>query len=198
MRTRPNPRIPALAGVATADAAAFAGLTILERHRRLLKQDEKTLQTVAPTSETPKYIAEQLHPLGKWYGYVPAAAAAGAVIYAKGTAHHSQRAAGAGALLLAAAASALVTPLFDKVLPQPPPPPARRSEPKPTFPSGHAFGLGAVALTAAYMLHHEQIIPPTAAAPLALLPPLVGGGAKIIEQKHWPSEVAAGFLAAGS
>ena len=98
--------------------------------------------------------------------------------------------------MLAAAISALVNPLFDKVLPQPPPPPARKSNPKPTFPSGHAFGLGAVALATAYVLHREEVIGEAAAVPLALLPPLIGGVAKIVEKKHWPSEVAGGLLVA--
>jgi membrane-associated phospholipid phosphatase len=198
MPIRQNPRIQTLAGVAVASSAAFAGLTVLERDRRLTKPDKKATSKIATPLGKHRRTANLLHPLGKWYAYVPAAVAAGATVYAKGSGRPPERAAGAAALLLAAAAGALVNPLFDKILPQPAPPPARRSNPKPTFPSGHAFGLGAVAFTAAYLLHRENIITPAAAAPLALLPPLISGLGKIIEKKHWPSEVAGGLLVAAT
>jgi membrane-associated phospholipid phosphatase len=191
-----NARIASLAGVAAVAAGAFARLAILERDRRLSNEDQKALATIAGRQGKHRRAAELLHPLGKWWSYVPAAAAVGATVYAKGSGRRPERAAGAAAVLLAATASALVNPLFDKVLPQPPPPPGRRSNPKPTFPSGHAFGLGAVALAAAYVLHREDVVGTAAAAPIALLPPLVGGVAKVIEEKHWPSEVAGGLLVA--
>ena len=196
MLVRDNPRIPTLAGVAAAAAAAFAVLTVLERDRRLSKKDRKALGKIRQRLQKYERVAQRLHPLGKWWWYAPAAAVAGTAVYAKGSGRQGERAAGAAALLLAAGVSALVNPLFDKVLPQPPPPPARKASPKPTFPSGHAFGLGAVALSAAYILHRERIIGGAAAVPVALLPPLIGGVAKMVEKKHWPSEVAGGFLVA--
>ena len=196
MLTRENPRIPTLVAIASAAAAAFAVLTVLERDRHLSKTDRRALKKIARRYGKHERAANHLHPLGKWWTYLPAAAAAGAAVYAKGSGRPADRAAGAASLLLAAGASALVNPLFDKVLPQPPPPPGRKSDPQPTFPSGHAFGLGAVALATAYILHEEQILTPAAAVPLALLPPLIGGLAKMIEQKHWPSEVAGGLLVA--
>lgn len=196
MRIRENLRIPTIAGVATTAATAFAVLTVLERDRRLSKEDKKALQKITRRYGKHERAAELLHPLGKWWSYVPAAAAAGAVVYAKGSGRRPERVAGAAAMLLAGVVSALVGPLFDKVLPQPPPPPARKSDPQPTFPSGHAFGLGAVAMAVAYVLHREEVIGRAAAVPVALLPPLIGGVAKIIEKKHWPSEVAGGLLVA--
>ena len=198
MHIRENPRIPALAGVAGAAAAAFAALTVLERDRALTKKDKKALEKIARRYEKHEDVAAALHPLGKWYWYVPAAAAAGAAVYAKGSGRPGERAAVAAALLLAAGASALVNPLFDKVLPQPPSPPGRRADRKPSFPSGHAFGVGAVTLAAAYLLHREKVIGPAAAALLALLPPVISGGANIVEKKHWPSEVAGGLLVAAA
>jgi membrane-associated phospholipid phosphatase len=191
-----NPRIATLAGIAAVAAGAFARLVVLERDRRLSKEDQTALKKIAGSQAKHRRAAELLHPLGKWWSYVPAAAAVGVTVYARGRGPRSDRAAGAASVLLAAAASALVNPLFDKVLPQPPPPPGRRSNPKPTFPSGHAFGLGAVALASAYVLHREDVVGTAAAAPIALLPPVIGGVAKVVEQKHWPSEVAGGFLVA--
>jgi membrane-associated phospholipid phosphatase len=186
-----------LAGVATAAAGAFAALAVLERDRRLTKHDSKALEKVAErVSDEHREVAESLHPYGKWWWYAPAAAAAGAVVCAIGSGGKRERVAGAGALLLSAATSAFVNPLFDKLLPQPPAPPGRESQPKPSFPSGHTFGLGSVALTVAYLFSREEIIAPVVAVPLALLPPLIGGGARMIEEKHWPSEVAGGLLVA--
>ena len=140
--------------------------------------------------------AEMLHPVGKWWSYVPAAAAAGAAVYATGSGRRAERAAGAASILIAAIVGAVVNPLFDEILPQPPLPPGRRAEPKPSFPSGHTFGLGAVALAVAYVLRREEIVGRAAAVPIGLLPPLIGGAARVIEKKHWPSEVAGGLLVA--
>jgi hypothetical protein len=165
-----NQRTPILAGVATAAAGAFAWLAILERDGRLAKADGDGLEQLAATSRTHERAAQRLHPLGKWWSYLPAAVAAGATIYARGSGPRHERAAGAGAVLMAAAAGALACPVFDRVLPQPPTPPGRRSEShtKPTFPSGHATGLGAVAMTAAYVLRRERVVGPAAAVPLGV------------------------------
>jgi membrane-associated phospholipid phosphatase len=194
MAIHANPRIPALALVGCAATAAFAGLAFLERDRRLSAQDRKALAEIARRAKGQKPAAEKLHPVGKWWAYLPAAVVIGAVVYARGRGGRLARVAGAAAVPLAAAINATLNPLFDKFLPQPPPPPARRANPKPTFPSGHASGLGAVGLTAAYVLSREEVVGPGAAVPIALLPPLVGGLAKIVEKKHWPSEVAGGLL----
>ena len=196
MIMRENPRIPILGGVAAVAAAAFAALTVLERDRRLSKKDKTALEEIVKRYGHHERAAEVLHPVGKWWSYMPAAAAAGATVYANGHGRRGERAAGAASLLLAAMVGAVVNPLFDHVLPQPPLPPGRRSEPKPSFPSGHTFGLGAVALAVAYVLHREGVIGRAAAVPIGLLPPLIGGAARVIEKKHWPSEVAGGLLVA--
>jgi hypothetical protein len=64
------------------------------------------------------------------------------------------------------------------------------------FPSGHTFGPGTVALTAAYVLAREGLAPAAAALPTALALPLITAGGKLIEQKHWASDVAGGYLGA--
>jgi hypothetical protein len=176
-------RVPTLLGVAAGATAAVAKLAVLECDRRLLPMDEAASRAVAKPLAGYERAANVLHPLGKWYAYVPAAAALGAVVYAQGRGRPAARVAGAATVLLASVISAGVNPLFDRVLPQPrQPPPARVSNPKPTFPSGHAFGLGSVVFAAAYVLLRERVIGPAAAVPLALLPPLVGGVAKLVER----------------
>jgi membrane-associated phospholipid phosphatase len=51
-------------------------------------------------------------------------------------------------------------------------------------------------MMAAYVLCREGVVGPAAAVPLAVLPPVVSGLARVVERKHWPSEVAGGLLAA--
>src|SRR4051794_18813859 len=119
MPNRETSRIPALAGIAAAATAAFAGLTVLQRDRRLSKPDKKALAGVARRGENHAHLANALHPLGKWWTYLPAAVAAGAVVYAKGSGGRRERVAGAAAVPLAAIASAMLNPLFDAFFPQP-------------------------------------------------------------------------------
>jgi hypothetical protein len=133
--------------------------------------------------------------LGKWWAYVPAAAgAAGHLLRARGSTPGGR--AGAGAVLISAAVAAALGPAFDRWLPQPPAPPGHPSPADPVFPSGHTFGPGTVALTAAYVLAREGLAPAAAALPTALALPLLTAGGKLIEQKHWASDVAGGYLGA--
>jgi hypothetical protein len=53
-----------------------------------------------------------------------------------------------------------------------------------------------VALAAAYVLAREGFVPMAAAIPAAVVLPLVTAGGKLVEQKHWASDVAGGYLAA--
>ncbi len=99
-------------------------------------------------------------------------------------------------MVAAATIAAGAARLFDDVLPQPPAPPGHRSRHKPVFPSGHAFGTGSVAMTAAYILEREGLILPGSAVALALGVPLLSAGGKLVEEKHWGSDVLGGLLAA--
>ena len=96
----------------------------------------------------------------------------------------------ASALLAAA-----LGPVFDRVLPQPPSPKGNKRR-KPVFPSGHAFGPGAVSVTAAYVLVREGFVPLGAAVPLAIAIPVITAGGKLAEEKHWASDVLGGVLGA--
>src|SRR3712207_9506199 len=84
MLIRENNRVATLTGVGTTAAAAFAGLTALQRGHRLSKEDKKGLEKIVRRYGKHERLAELLHPLGKWYVYVPAAFAAGAGGEAKG------------------------------------------------------------------------------------------------------------------
>jgi undecaprenyl-diphosphatase len=82
--------------------------------------------------------------------------------------------------------------LFTKTLPQQTAP----SAPEPSFPSGHTTGLTAETLTASYLLRRERKISRTSAAMLVCLP-ILGGLNRLYRDRHWSSDIAAGW-AAGS
>jgi membrane-associated phospholipid phosphatase len=92
-------------------------------------------------------------------------------------------------------AAALINKRLDD-LPQPPAPPGRESPDHPVFPSGHAFGTASVALTAAYVLSREELLHPAVAFPLAMTVPVLSSAARMMEEKHWLSDVIGGYLAA--
>jgi undecaprenyl-diphosphatase len=62
------------------------------------------------------------------------------------------------------------------------------------FPSGHAFGPGAVALSVAYVLVREELARPGTALPAAALLPLATAGGRVLQEKHWASDVLGGYL----
>jgi membrane-associated phospholipid phosphatase len=191
-------RAAALLASAVAAAGAFALLTSAVARRRTAELDAELLENVVPSDdESVREAAEAIAPAGKWYTYVPAAAVVGATVLVAGTSEIGRRATGAGAVVLAAVTSALVNPAFDRWLPQPPElPPGRAANPKPVFPSGHTFGLGSVAAAATYVLVREDVAAASLLIPLAVAIPTVSAFGKIVEKKHWPSDVAGGALVA--
>jgi membrane-associated phospholipid phosphatase len=188
-----------LSAVATAAAAGFAALTRAAARRETARVDEAIrARTARPPQNPTRKAAAAIAPLGKWWAYLPAASAASACLLAAPAARRAgarrSRRAGAGAVLLSGTVAALLPPAFDRWLPQPPAPPGHRSRRKPVFPSGHAFGPGAVALTAAYVLAEEGLARPGWSVPVALAVPLATSGGRVLEQKHWASDVLGGYL----
>jgi undecaprenyl-diphosphatase len=65
---------------------------------------------------------------------------------------------------------------------------------KPSFPSGHALESTAVALTTAYVISREDILPPIAAFGVA---GAIAGAAtlgRLVLDRHWVSDVIGGTL----
>lgn len=60
------------------------------------------------------------------------------------------------------------------------------------FPSGHTTGATAEALTAAYVLRRERLIDVPTAAIIALLP-AIGGVNRLYRDRHWASDIVAGW-----
>jgi membrane-associated phospholipid phosphatase len=178
--------------------------------RETAEVDEAVLHHIAPekTSAVRK-VAHVLAPVGKWYTYLPTALAVAGYLLADGRdtgasrygrrrrrsrTHRRERVVAASTVAAASGAALLLTKAFDRWLPQPPTPPGHENPRKPVFPSGHAFGTGAVGLTSAYLLAERGHARPGIALPIAAALPLVLGGARMLDERHWVSDVVGGYL----
>jgi membrane-associated phospholipid phosphatase len=177
---------------AAVSAAGFWLLAQAVARRKTAPVDDDVHERIAVDEEHPvRDVAEGIAPIGKWWTYVPLATVAAGYVVLKAD-HRS----GAAAIVSAAVAAALINKRFDDLLDQPPAPPGRDTPDHPVFPSGHAFGTSAVALAAAYVLSREELAPAYVAFPVALTLPVVSATARLMEEKHWLSDVAGGLLAA--
>lgn len=129
---------------------------------------------------------------------MPVASITAAAILTRGAVRQqlASHAAGAAAIVATGAGAIGLSHVFDDVLPQPPAPPGRDSVNHPVFPSGHAFGTMSVALISAYVLAREEVVPAAIVFPAAMTYPALAAGARIVEEKHWVSDVAGAYLAA--
>jgi membrane-associated phospholipid phosphatase len=191
-------RALALAAVAIGAAAAFGALAAAVARRDTAQADEAVRKrTAAPRGGPVRRAAEVAAPIGKWWTYLPMALGASAWLLASQEGREERgsrsRMAGAGAVLVAGTVATALNPTFDNVLPQPPTPPGHPRR-KPVFPSGHAFGPGAIGFTAAYVLAREEIAHPAIALPVAAVLPLATAGGRVLQEKHWASDVLGGYL----
>lgn len=181
-----------LASLGIGSAAAFALIARAVARRDTAPVDHHVHERTAIDPEHPaRRAAEVAAPVGKWWTYLPAGVLAGGCVLAT-------RRSVAGALAIVGTAC-IANPLansFDELLPQPPAPPGRDRPDHPVFPSGHAFGTTSVALVSAYVLTREELASATVAFPAALLVPVASALGRVIEEKHWISDIAGGFLAA--
>ena len=139
-----------------------------------------------------RIAAESITPLGKWYGHMSLAGLAAAATW---------RSRGPRAAIPAASASAAAASLawlLERVMRQRTPPPGRHSPTEPSFPSGHALQTGAVAWATAYVLVREGLASPARAVPVAVVFPAVSGLAKLWLDRHWFTDVVAGYLLGGA
>ena len=201
-RRRPRNALAFLA-LGTVAGAGFALLNRSVAHRDTAAVDRKVHRKARlPESHPVRRVAEGLHPLGKWWTYVPVSALVSLVLVVSKKQELTRdprpdtRAAGAAAILGAALTAALMNQVLDDILPQPPAPPGRPSPNHPVFPSGHTFGTASASLSAAWVLTREGLAPAWVAFPVAVAWPLVSAGARMLEDKHWITDVAGGFLAA--
>ena len=135
-----------------------------------------------------RLAVEALTPLGKWYGQMPVMGLVAAATW------RSRGPRAAIPIATASAAAASLAWLTERVMRQRTPPPGRHSPTEPSFPSGHALQTGAVAWATAYVLVRERLASPARALPVALVIPGVSGLAKLWLDRHWFTDVLAGYL----
>jgi membrane-associated phospholipid phosphatase len=181
-----------LATVALA-ATVTAGLVALGSIRRSTAHLDRKVgkQLAARPHSRVRKIALASGPLGKWYVFLPFGLGVSAYLVRTRPSHRN---AAASAVAMASVLSVLLEKAFDK-LPQPPVPPGRSKKSTSVLPSGHAFVPASVLLTSAYILTREELLPAYAAYPLAAAIPVASAGAKLLSEKHWPSDVIVGGLA---
>lgn len=183
-------------------AAGFASLARAAARRETAQTDEKVRRHTAPApTSAVRRTAHALAPLGKWYTYVPAALgiATYTLLAPRITPRRPgerDRRAGAAAITAASALAYGLSVAFDAWLPQPPAPPGHSDPNRPVFPSGHAFGTGAVSLTSAYVLARQGRARTGIAMPVAAALPLALAGTRLIDERHWASDILGGYLAA--
>lgn len=175
-------------------ATALATVTWGSATRRTARLDRRAGPRLAVRKSHPaRQAATFVAPVGKWYSQIAIAAALSAALAAR---RNTRRpAAGAAAIVASALLAAGAGMAFDRVLPQPPVPPGHRKKRKPVFPSGHTIAPLAVAMTASWIGHREGVVDGRIAIPLALLTPLVTASGKLMERKHWLSDVVGGYAA---
>jgi len=183
--------VTALAATSLSAAAGFALVATAVARRKTSRIDRALRPRLKLRKGHPvRSAADAMAPLGKWWAYLPASLGVAAQL--------RHQPAGAVVVVTSAVLAAATAQLFDRVLPQPPAPPGHRARTKPVFPSGHAFGTGTVSMTAGYVLAREGLMSREAAVATALGLPLISAGGKMLEEKHWGSDVLGGLLAAVS
>jgi undecaprenyl-diphosphatase len=135
-----------------------------------------------------KQAATVIGPLGKKWVHAPIALGICAYAWLRG--------AGPAALVIPAGSvtATVMSKTFDRYMPHRSPPPGRHAPTTPSFPSGHSLETMAVGLTSAYVLAREGIVRPEIGAPLALAIPLASGVGRLYLDRHWATDVIAGWL----
>jgi undecaprenyl-diphosphatase len=175
-----------------AGVGAGIGFTMLARRvnaRQTSRVDSQTRRRFPKRRRpTTKAIATAIDPLGKWWGQMPIAVLVAAAAW-------RTRGPRAGVPIAASsAAAASLAWLLERVMKPRKPPPGRHSPTEPAFPSGHSLQTSAMALTAAYVLTREGLGPRAGVIPLAITFPVASGLSKLYLDKHWLTDVLAGYL----
>lgn len=187
LRKRPEVSLSAASILA---GAAFTALASHTLEPRSILTDLRLRSRLPRYGKRSKKAAIQFGYLGKEWTVLPAAGAIGAKLVLE------NRKNGAAAVIAAALGAVGASHLFDRVLPQRTPPPGRKAPADPHFPSGHALHSTALLAIGAWVLSRERMLSGRAAATGASVLALALGFDRLVQDRHWTSDVVAGWLAA--
>ena len=182
--------IPMLLGVAVAAASGFGLLTYAVAGRKTSYADGRTRRHFPKRRRrATKRAAAAFGPIGKEWVHAPIAAGVAAYAWHRG--------AGAASIVppLASVTAVAMSKSFERWIPHRSPPPGRHSPTEPSFPSGHSLETLAVAGASAWVLVREELVSARIAAPIALAVPVVSGIGRLYLDRHWTTDVVAGWLA---
>ncbi|HVF39345.1 MAG TPA: phosphatase PAP2 family protein [Gemmatimonadaceae bacterium] len=182
-----RPEYP-LAGIALSAAGTFALLTARVAHNQHFFKDYRRQRKIPTLTGHGKTVAHLIGYAGKDVGVLPLGGAVASGLWKTGNRT------GATAVMGAVTASIVLAHLFDRVLPHRSPPPGRREPLNPSFPSGHSLRTSALILTSSYILARESKLDSRVIGGSALGLAALTGIDRILLDRHWTTDVIAGWL----
>lgn len=185
-----NPLAASLAAASTLSGTAFAALAHHVANHATAQPDGRARRHFPKRRrQLTKRIVTAMGPVGKEWIHGPLALAAAGYLWRNG-------ARGRAAIpVLASVASTALSRTFERTLRPRRPPPGRHSPTEPSFPSGHSLETAAVFMATGYVLAREGRMHPAAAVALGVLPPAISGLGRLYMDRHWMTDVIAGWLA---
>ena len=189
-RRKSQQRQIALGTVSAASALAFGVLTSRTLAPRTIFRDLKLRSLLPRYGKKSKKVAVQFGYLGKEWAVLPAAAAVAAKLLLE------NKKPGAATVVAGTLAAIAAGHIFDAALPQKTPPPGRRAPTSPHFPSGHALHSATTLGIGSWVLARERLVDEKAIAVGAGALALALGFDRLVQDRHWTSDVVGGWLAA--
>jgi len=187
MRSRPE---LGPGGIGLTAAGLFGLLSWKVLKHRTWQQDFRLWWALPRYGEKTRTSAMWFGHLGKEWAVLPVAAALAGKLW------NDDRTAAAVTVAVAASGAVAASHIFDVALPKRSPPPGRRAPLTPSYPSGHALHSTAFLLTSAYVLSREKLVDSRRIGGLALVLSAALGVDRLIHDRHWTTDVIAGWLAA--
>lgn len=177
-------------GAAAAATLGYAAISVQVARRKTSEEDAKARREILKlSSKRARTLAEATGHIGKWYTTVPLALL-GAGLLAK-----DRRWAAAATVAGAAIGAAVLSPVLDRVMKFRAPPPGKMDPTAQSYPSGHALETTAVSVAAAWVLAREGIVSGWALAPVAVAASAISGLGRLVLDRHWSTDSAAGYCA---
>jgi undecaprenyl-diphosphatase len=181
--------VASLFGASAAASAGYAAISVaVARHETDEEDAEVRRAIVRRTNEPAKEAAKATGHIGKWYVQVPVALLCAGVLAKR------RRWAGAAVIAGTSLAAAALHPILDRAMKFRAPPPGK-GEMTQSYPSGHALEATAAFGVAAWVLARDRVVSPWIVAPIALLASAISGGGRLVLDRHWISDGAAGYCA---